>query len=166
MNIRSSLILFAIAALTAFGATSCKKPGVQAARESTSDLTPQKILSIDDVSFLLTAQKAEIRQTTLSRAALDISTNEEIRKYAHQVITNYEGALAQLAYLMKAKNIQQASAAAEEIQLDAMNRLHGLSAGAFDREFVSLMSAEQQATVNTFNSAAETAADPDIRNYA
>jgi putative membrane protein len=163
MNIRACLILFAFAA---FGATSCGKSGVQAAREDTSDLTRQEILSIDDDTFLLKAQRAEIWQTTLSKTALDRSRNDDIRRYAQQVIVNYQRALAELADLMKAKNFPETSAAIEGIQLDAINRLHGIAGDAFDHEFVSLMAAEQQAAVATFNSAAETAADPDIRNYA
>jgi putative membrane protein len=166
MNTRARFTVFVIAALAAFGATSCQKPGAQAAREDASDLTSQKIMSIDDQSFLVTAEKAEIRQTTLSQAALDTSTNYDIRQYARQVITNYHHALEELRDLMKAKNIPETSAAIEGIKLDAMNRLHGLSGSAFDHEFVSLMTAEQQAAITTFKSAAETAADPDIRNYA
>src|SRR5262245_16701331 len=162
MNIRSCLFRCAFGVLVALGVTSCEKSGVQAGRE----LSPEKIISIDDESFLLAAQKAEIRQTALSKAALNTSKNEDIRNYARQVITNYRRPLAELADLMKTKNIRHTSATAEEIKLDAMNRLHGLTGSAFDHEFISLMTAEQQATLNSFNSAAETAADPDIRNYA
>src|SRR5215471_2398755 len=166
MTIRSSLILLAVSALAGFGAVSCERPGVRAAGENTSDLTPQKILSIDDESFLLKAQKAEITQTTLSQIALKVSTNDDIRRYARQVFTNYVGASAKLTDLMKAKNVPATTAAIEGLQLDAMNRLYGLSGSEFDHEFVSLMSAEQQAAVPIFKLAAETSADPDIRNYA
>jgi putative membrane protein len=166
MKIPFCLIRFAVGSLVAFGAMSCQRQGVEASREKTSDLTPQKILSIDDETFLLAAQKAEIRQTTLSEAALDVSKNEEIRNYAQQVVTNYRKALAELTDLMRAKNIPNVSATAEAIRLEAMNRLHGLSGSAFDHEFVSLMAAEQQAALASCNLTAETAADPDIRNYA
>ena len=162
MNTRSCWLRFAFAVLVAVGAASCEKAGVEAG----GDLSPQKIISIDDERFLLTAQKAAIRQTTLSEAALNTSKNYDIRKYAQQVITNYRKALADLADLMKAKNVPNTSSTAEEIKLDAMNRLNGLTGTAFDHEFISLMTAEQQAALNTFNSVAETAADPDIRNYA
>jgi len=165
MNIRACFVLFAIAVLAAFGASSCEKSGTEAARENT-DLTSQKILSIDDDDFLTKAEKAEITQTTLSSVALDKSDNEDVRQFARRVITNYERALADLRGLMKAKNKADSSAGIEDLRLEAMNRLQGLSGSAFDHEFVSLMAAEQQETLATFNSAAETAADPDIRNYA
>src|SRR5262245_38931901 len=96
MNVNSCLMRLAVGALVAFTATSCEKLGVQASGEKTSGLTPEKILSIDDENFLLAAQKAEIRQMTLSQAALDTSKNEEIRNYAHQVVTNYRKALTDL----------------------------------------------------------------------
>jgi putative membrane protein len=165
MNIRAWVVLYGIAVLAAFAPASCGKPGVQAARENT-DLTRQEVISIDDQSFLLEAEKAEVRQTTLAQAALDTSMNYAIRAYAQQVITNYRRALVELSDLTKAKNIPHTSATIEAIRLDAMNRLHGLSGSTFDHEFISLMTAEQQAAITTFDSAAETSADPDIRNYA
>jgi len=73
--------------------------------------------------------------------------------------------LVDLTGLMTAKNIAR-TFADEEIRLEAMNRLHGLSGSAFDHEYVSLMTAEQQAAVATFRSVAETAADRNVRNYA
>jgi putative membrane protein len=165
MNIRACFILFAIAVFAAFGAASCEKSGTQAARENT-DLTSQKILSIDDDDFLMKAERSEITQTTLSRVALDKSDNEDVRRFARRVITNYEGALADLRNLMKARNKADSAAGIEDLRLEAMNRLQELSGSAFDHEFVSLIAAEQQETLANFNSAAETAADPDIRNYA
>jgi putative membrane protein len=165
MNIRACFILCVVVALAFFTATSCGKPGAQAARETT-DLSSQKVVSIDDEDFLRKAEKAEIRQTTLAQSALDKSTDENVRQFARLVIGNYQRALAELTDLMKAKNMEESPAAITALQQDAINRLHGLSGSAFDDEFVSLMTAEQQQAVATFNAAAETAADPDIRNYA
>ena len=165
MNTRARFILFAMAMLATFGATSCEKRGAQAARED-ADLTSQKILSIDDEDFLVKAERAEITQTALSEVALDKSSNDDIRQFAYQVITNYRPALELLTELRKQKNLPESSAIVQEMQLVARNRLSGLSRGAFDYEFISLMTAEQQEAVATFNSAAETAADPEIRNYA
>jgi len=159
---RSTLVVVALAIL---GVTSCEKPGVRAARENEPDLTSRQIEAIDDDTFLVKAQKAEITQTTLSQLAMEHSQSRDVRAYALQVITNYRQALVDLTDLMKAKNIAR-TFADEEIQLEATNRLHGLSGSAFDREYVSLMTAEQQAAVAMFRSVAETGSDPDVRNYA
>jgi putative membrane protein len=165
MHTRPRFFLFVIAIITAFAATSCEKRGAQAAREDT-DLTSQKILSIDDEDFLVKAEKALIKQTALSQVALDKSNDDDIRLFAYRVIKNYRPALEKLTELRKAKNMPASSAAIEEMQLVAHHRLSGLSRSAFDHEFISLMTADQQEAVATFNMAAETAADPDIRNYA
>ena len=162
MRARSTLVVVALAIL---GVTSCEKPGVRAARENGPDLTSRQIEAIDDGTFLVKAQKAEITQTTLSQLAMEQSQTPDVRAYAHQVITNYRQALVDLADLMKAKNIAR-TFADEEIQLEARNRLQGLSGSAFDREYVSLMTAEQQDDVAMFRSVAETASDPSVRNYA
>ena len=162
MRAHSTLVVVALAIL---GVTSCEKPGVRAARENEPDLTGRQIEAIDDDTFLVKAQKAEITQTTLSQLAMEQSQSPDVRAYAHQVITNYRQALVDLTDLMKAKNIAR-TFADEEIQLEARNRLHGLSGSAFDREYVSLMTAEQQAALAMFRSVAETASDPSVRNYA
>src|SRR5262245_48967217 len=158
MNIRARFILFAIAVLAAFLATSCEKPGAKAAGENT-DLTSQKILWIEDEDILVKPEKAEIRQTTLSQVALDKSNDDVVREFARRGITNYHRASADLTALMQAKNMAESPAAIEGMRLDAMNRLHRLSGRVFDREFISLMTAEEQEAVATFNAAAETAAD-------
>ena len=165
MNTRVSFVLLVIALIATFGTTSCQKPGVQASRDDT-DLTSQKVLSIDDEDFLRKAETTEVRQTTFSQAALEKSNNEDVRRFARQVIDNYQDSLSELAALMKAKNLAEPSAEIEELKLDATNRLHRLSGSAFDDEFVSLMAAEQQEAVAIFDSAAASAADSDIRNYA
>ena len=162
MRARSTLVVVALAIL---GVTSCEKPGVRAARENEPDLTSRQIEAIDDDTFLVKAQKAEITQTTLSQLAMEQSQTPDVRAYARQVITNYSQALVDLTDLMKAKNIAR-TFADEEIQLEARNRLQRLSGSAFDREYVSLMTAEQQAALAMFRSVAETASDPNVRNYA
>src|SRR5262245_30612461 len=109
MYIRARFILFALAILATFGATSCETRGPQAARED-ADLTSQKILSIDDEDFLVKAEKAEIRQTALSEVALDKSSDEDIRQFAFRVISNYRPALERLEDLRKEKNLPESSA--------------------------------------------------------
>jgi hypothetical protein len=73
-----------------------------------------------------------------------------LRKGQHD---EYSRMLHRICYC-GAKNMPASSAAIEELQLEAKNRLHGLSGSTFDHEFVSLMTAEQQEAVPIFNSAA------------
>jgi putative membrane protein len=155
-----------IAGVLAFAASSCGQTGVHAAREDNPSLTDQSVVSLDDQKFLTGAEKAGIRQLTLAQEALRLSKNADVRKFAEQVIKNRSDALSELKGLMDSKHMQQPATLAEEIQLEARTRLAGASGDAFDHEFISLMTIEQQDTVTRFESAAETSADPDIRAYA
>ncbi len=166
MTIHARLITLAIAGLCASGAVGCEKSGVQAARQNTSDPTSKQILSMDDRDFLIGAEKAGIRQRTLAQQALQKSNNNEVREFARHVITDRSQALSELKRVMDAKQMKEQAALAVEVQMTAEARLQGLSNAAFDHEFVSLMTAEQQETLAGFRTAAETAADPEIRNYA
>jgi putative membrane protein len=163
MNRLKVLVFFVTVALTLLGSTSCEKSGVQAARES--PLTAQKILSMDDKEFLMNAEKSEIRQKALAETALAKSTNADIRAFANQVASERSRDLEKLRAVMKIKDFAQ-PATEEELELEAMNRLHRLTGTALDHEFISLITAEQQQSIGAFDRAAETATDPDVRKYA
>jgi len=162
-HLRVSVITIAVA-LTLPGITSCEKSGVQAARER--PLTAQQILSLDDREFLRNAARTEIHQKTLAETALTKSTNTAIRTFANQVASDRSRDLAELKAVMQIKDFAEPSLTEEGLQLEAMNRLHRLSGSALDHEFISLITAEQQQSIRTFDRAAETAADPDVRKYA
>ena len=157
------LITIVTVQLTLLGITSCERSGVQAARES--PLTAQKILTMDDKQFLMNAEKSEIRQQALAETVLKKSTNTDIRAFATQVSGERSRDLANLKAVMEGKGFTP-PATEEELQLEAMNRLHRLTGSALDHEFISLITAEQQQSIGLFDRAAETAADPDVRKYA
>jgi putative membrane protein len=160
-----SLILVMLVSLVLM-ASSCEKSGVQAAREDSTSVPIQKILSIDEEQFLLNAEKSEVRQQALASVALEKSTNSDIREFARQLKEDQSSALTELRALMTAKKVVQAPGLVDEIQMEATHRLQQQTGRAFDDEFVSLITAEQQDTLRHFNLAAETATDQDVRNYA
>jgi putative membrane protein len=163
MNRLKVLIIIVTVALTFSGVTSCEKSGVQAARES--PLTAQKILSMDDKEFLMKAQQSEVRQKALAETALTKSTNPDIRGFANQVAGERSRDLARLKAVMDIKGFAEPPAP-EESQQEAMNRLNRSSGRALDDQFISLITAELQQSIGTFDRAAETAADPEVREYA
>jgi len=163
MNRLKVLIIIVTVQLALLG-TSCERSGVEAARET--PLTAQEILSMDDKEFLMNAEKSEIRQRALAETALAKSTNADIREFANQVAGERRRDLEKLKAVMKSKGFAQQPAREEELQLEAINRLHRLTGSALDHEFIGLITAEQQQSVGTFDRAAETAADPDVRTYA
>ena len=164
MHIRANLLVLLLAVVFLAASTGCQKSGVQAAREN--DLTPQKILSIDDQKFLDTTERSEIRQNTLAQLAIQRSRNADIQAFATKVTNDMSVALTDLKDLMKAKHLAEPAEFAAEVHSESAERLRNSSDGAFDHEFVSLMTAEQQDAVRVLDSASQTAADPDVRNYA
>jgi len=168
MDTRTILSTLAMAVLMALGAAACQRPAVQAAREKTDDpkLTARQILSMDEESFLINAEKTVIRQKTLAMTALEKSQDPDVREFAGAIVVDRNRDLDVLMNLLKKYKVAEAPALAEEDKLEAANRLHRLSGNAFDHEFISLMAAEQQQAVADFRNAAETAGDPAIRSYA
>ena len=161
---RSYVLFLLLSVFLAVFSTGCGKSGVQAAREN--DLTPQKILSVDDQKFLDSAEKSGIRQNTMAQEAIRRSKNAEVQAFATKVTNDMSVVLTELKDLMKAKHLGEPAAFAEEAHSETVARLKSVSDDAFDREFVSLMTVEAQETARMFDSAAQTAADPDVRKYA
>ena len=157
MRVRTCLVIL----FFAVGLAACGKSGVQAAHES--DLTPQTILSLDDQKFLDAAERAEIRENTLADQALERSRNLQVRALATNLHDDLGAALTELKNLMKAKHLAEPAVFAEEVHSEAANRLTSASDDAFDHEFVSLLTADGQDTLRIFDSASQTAADPDVR---
>jgi putative membrane protein len=164
MRNRAHLLIFLFALVFLAGSTGCEKSGVQAARDT--DLTAQKILSLDDEKFLVAAERAELRQNTLAQQAEQRSKSAKIQAFATKVTNDMSVALTELKDLMKAKNLAEPAAFAAEVHSEAAVLLSRASDEAFDHQFISLMSAEGQDAVRIFDPTAETAADPDVRNYA
>ena len=164
MRMRAYLPILLFAVVLAAGSVGCGKSGVQAAREP--EVTPQKILSIDDQKFLDDAEKAEIRQNTLAEQAMQRSRNPEIQAFATKVANDMSLALSELNDLRNGRHMAQSPEFASAVHNEAAARLSHATNSAFDHEFVSLLAAEGQDAVRIFEPAAETAADPDVQNYA
>ena len=164
MRISKQLAAFVLAGFLVAVSTGCQRSGVEAARDN--DLTSQKILSIDDQKFLDGAEKAEVRQNTLAQLAIERSKSAKVQAFATKVTNDMSVALTELKDLMKAKRMAEPPEFAAEVHSEEVERLRNVTDGAFDHEFISLITAETQQTARTFDSAAQTAADPDVRNYA
>jgi putative membrane protein len=166
MNKNSRLLLIALfVGFVGFVAVSCERSRVSAAKEDDS-LTNQKILSMDDQAFLVGAEKSMVRQNTLAQRALANSRDAAVVEFARTVVNNNTNGLPDLQRLMKEKQIQEPAPLVEDLQIDANNLLGNLSGKDLNDKFISLITAEQEQELRSFNSAAETAADADVRAYA
>jgi putative membrane protein len=168
MNTPSYPLIILIAMFLTFGAVSCGKSHVEAARENgnTPNIPVRQIMSIDDKNFLINAEKAETRQRVFAAVASDKTDDPAVREFARQVIEDRTRDLDQLMRLMTERNVAQTPLLIEGVELEASQRLNGLSGAVFDHEFLSLITADEQQTVGNFRRAAETSPDPDIRTFA
>src|SRR5262245_39783665 len=146
MSIQKKWIGLTLAVLV-FTTVSCRKSGVQAARENDSDLTDQAIVSLDDQKFLFSAEEAEVRELSLAQQALEKSQNTHVLEFARRVVGERNAALSDLKRLMQKKQVQEPPGKDEDIQLEAANRLRSVSTASLDHEFVSLMAADLQDAV-------------------
>jgi putative membrane protein len=141
----------------------CQRGGVQAANED--GVIPGSPLTLWDGDFVSNAAKAEARMATLSGIAVKKGQSVTVKEYAQALMDDYDGASRQLADLMRKKGIAP-PVYLPEVKLEAANRLESVSDGAFDHEYISLMTGEQQQLASSFRQAGETASDPDVRAYA
>jgi putative membrane protein len=161
-----SFCAMALVLLLAMVPSGCQKPGVQAGNESTSNPgAAAPSLPVWDQDLLVNAQKAEIRQASLSRAALDRAYGPDVQSFARMVVDDHTHTLQQLTRLMKKKGVSQPGTG-PEANAEGKYRLDSLSGSDFDDEYISLMAAETQQNVERFSRAAETADDREVRAYA
>jgi predicted outer membrane protein len=123
-------------------------------------------LHVWDRDFLLSAEKWEISQRSLGQTALQRARGADVQGYAHMVVDDHARTLQQLKDLMKKKGVSQPGLATEA-DVEGAHRLDSVSGAAdFDREYISLMTADTQQWLKRFNQAAETADDRAVRAYA
>ena len=121
---------------------------------------------MDDQAFLVGAEKSMVRQKTLAQEVLAKSRDASVVEFAHALLDNNDRSVAELRTLMQQKHIQEPAPFVEELQIDAANLLDHLNGKELNDRFISLITAEQQQELRSFNSAAETAGDADVRAYA
>jgi putative membrane protein len=78
---------------------------------------------------------------------------------------DHDNALQQLVELMEKNGIAQPKTLTEE-RTDAVDKMQGLSGGAFDREFVNVMVQDHQKAVGAFRQEVDIAQNADVRDYA
>ena len=156
----------ALVLLLAMVPAGCQKTGVQAGNESTPNPgAAAPSLPVWDQDLLVNAQKAEIRQGSLSRAALDRAYGADVRSFARTVVDDRTQTLQQLTRLMNKKGVSQPGTG-PEANAEGKYRLDSLSGSDFDDEYISLMAAATQQHVERFSRAAETVDDREVRAYA
>jgi len=122
-------------------------------------------LASSDRSFLTKAAEGGMAEVELGRLASQRASDPQVKQFAQRMVTDHTKANDQLKQIASGKNVQlpadiPASARRER------DRLSKLSGAQFDREYMSHMTSDHKKDTSLFRSAAKSAKDPDIRQFA
>ncbi len=148
----------------------CQKSNenVQAARETgtdTGDKTKKAVLSESDKNFVKKAEEGDIKERDLGRVALEKSQNKDVKDYAQTLVDDHSKNLKGLIELMNQKGMPQRKGL-PKVQHEALSKLNGLSAAAFDREFVNVMVQDHQKDITQYRQEVNSTQDEDVKHYA
>jgi putative membrane protein len=137
----------------------CAERGrVEAAAEVASDG------SISEPDFMRKAAEAHLADLDMARVAKMHSQNGAVRSYAGLILKEHQESLEDLTKLMRAKNIVRPQTLDGATKQD-IGRMASLSGSEFDREFINMMVAGHEKTLELFRGVSVTAHDTDVQDY-
>jgi len=110
------------------------------------------------------AAEAHLADLDMARAAKMHSKNGAVKSYAGLILKEHQESLQDLTKLMRQKNIAQPQTLDGETKQD-IDRMASLSDPEFDREFINMMVAGHEKTLELFRSVSFTAHDTDVQDY-
>jgi putative membrane protein len=143
------------------GATACTRGGgVEAARED----RPASV-SPPEQEFLVKTAQTDLAEIDMARSALKNSANRDVRDFANMIQTDGVKALGDVTDLMRDKFVREPSGVAVDLKRD-IDRMARLTGPEFNREFMNMMVAEVEQSVERFRDQSNAAEDPDVMKFA
>ncbi len=145
-------------ALLVFAVSACRRErGVEAAREEAG-----RTLLPAEQQFLTDAIRASVTEVDMARLALEKSQNEDVKNFAGMMQHDHTSVLQDFADIAQQKGMPLPNLATDEMKQNK-ERLSALSGSDFDREFVNMMVASHQKSVDMFRDQANTAQNEDVK---
>jgi putative membrane protein len=142
------------------GPYGCNRPNrVQAAGENADDVAQPS-----ERDFLMKATQAHLAEIDMARMAKMQSRNGDVKSYAKMVLKDHADALENAAKLINDTGSSQPRTLAAETKKD-IQRMSQLSGPEFDREFVNMMVADHQKSLELFRTASGTVRDTKVQDY-
>jgi putative membrane protein len=155
---RRSPSLLLVLFLWHFGLYGCiQRAHVEAAAESPPD-------EVTEQDFLTTAAAADLAALDMARVGKMHSKNGAVKSYAGMILKDRQQSLQDLTRLMREKNVTQPDTFDDETKQD-IDRMATLSGSEFDREFINMMVAHQEKTLELFRGVSLTAHDTAVQDY-
>ncbi len=154
------LVICLVLVVASWGLIGCNRN--RSVEASGENRTPS--VSPAEQDFMMKATQANLAEIDMARIAIQKSDNTDVKDYANMIKSDHSTALADLADLMKDKNVSQPSGLVPETQQD-ITRMNGLTGPEFDREFVNMMVSDHQKAVEMFRDHEAIAQNSDVKKY-
>jgi putative membrane protein len=157
---QSSLSLLLLLFLGHFALYGCVQRGhVEAATE-----LPPDVSAISEKDFMVQATEAHLADLNMVRLARMHSQDAAVKRYAGTVFKDRQESLELLTALMRKKEIAQPDTLNANAKQD-IDRMAILYGSEFDREFINMMVAGHEKTLELFRSVSVAAHDPAVQDY-
>lgn len=133
------------------------------AAASTGTTTTEPLASSDE-KFVSKAVKDNLAEVKLGQLAVAKAQTPEVKEFGQRMIDDHMAASEKLMQLASAKGLQSQ----RELELSAQheyNTLNKLSGAQFDREYMNHMVADHQKDIKEFEKVAQSAKDPDLKEF-
>src|SRR5215204_761992 len=116
-------------------------------------------------SFMRDAAQSGMAEVMLGNLALQKSTNEQVKSFAQQIVTDHTAANGGLTTLAAGKNVTLPTEVSAR-QKSAVEKLNGMSGMDFDKAFMKQMVKDHEAAVKLFTRESERGTDADTKAFA
>lgn len=122
-------------------------------------------LSKKDLKFATMAYQGNLAEIQMGQLGVSKARNSEVQKLAGQIVADHEAANAKLSALLSKKGATLPTEQKEKHK-DHYEDLAKLDGDKFDKAFVEMMVTDHKKDVDAYETAAKSADDSDLRNYA
>lgn len=126
--------------------------------------TPEP-LSGKDAQFMEKAAMGGVAEVRLGQIALQNAANEEVKRFAHDLVNDHTVADQQLRNIAEKKNVDLPAQPGEEHRRTA-ERLAALKGPEFDRQYLSEMVKDHQETIDRYREQTVQGQDAEVRAFA
>jgi putative membrane protein len=116
-------------------------------------------------SFIRDAAQSGMAEVMLGNLALQKATNEQVKSFAQQMVTDHTAANEELKTLAAGKNVTLPAELSSKHR-NAIDKLNGLSGMDFDKAFMKQMVKDHESAVKMFQRESERGTDADTKAFA
>jgi putative membrane protein len=125
-------------------------------------------LNEKDLTFIKNAAKGGKMEVDLGKFAAEKAANDDVKKFGQHMVDDHSKANDQLKKLAEGKGIdlKDSNEQAQKEGQEKMDKLGKESGPAFDKAYMDDMVEDHEKDVKEFETAANTAMDPDVKFWA